>query len=279
MARIWGIIFFAVSLWPLAAGQQTAALTSEQPANYQPEQVKVYSEGPGVGAPKLLSLPPLQTNEAKCTLKPDVDTNLSTVTLSVLVDTEGRARNVVFLRPVGSDLDLLAIQVASADRFKPGTHGGSPSVVGQTLKIRLHACVDENGKKAASYQLRSQPEQELGPLPRAPAKAVLAPIDHDNRPERLQRIGGSVYAPIVIHTAEAHFTPEAQKAKYQGTCIVSVVIDRNGIPGGFRIVKGLDHGLNEKAIEAVKQYRFKPAMKDGEPVPVALGIEVDFRLY
>lgn len=96
----------------------------------------------------------------------------------------------------------------------------------------------------------------------------------------LYQIGGRVSAPVVIHAVEAEFSDEARRAKYQGVCLISLIVDAQGNPQNIRVARPLGMGLDEKAIEAIKQYKFKPAMKDGKtPVPVMITIEVDFRLY
>ncbi len=96
----------------------------------------------------------------------------------------------------------------------------------------------------------------------------------------LYHIGGRVSAPVVIHSVEAQFSDEARKAKYQGVCVVSLIVDAQGNPQNPRIAKSLGMGLDEKAIEAVRQYRFRPAMLDGEtPVPVTINMEINFRQY
>jgi TonB family protein len=96
----------------------------------------------------------------------------------------------------------------------------------------------------------------------------------------LYQIGGRISAPVVIHSVEAEFSDEARRAKYQGVCLISLIVDAQGNPQNIRIARALGMGLDEKAIEAIRQYKFKPAMKDGRtPVPVMITIEVDFRLY
>jgi len=96
----------------------------------------------------------------------------------------------------------------------------------------------------------------------------------------LYQIGGRVSAPVVIHSVEAEFSDEARRAKYQGVCLISLIVDTQGNPQNIRVVRALGMGLDEKAVEAIRQYKFKPAMKDGKtPVPVMITIEVDFRLY
>ena len=96
----------------------------------------------------------------------------------------------------------------------------------------------------------------------------------------LYQIGGGVSAPTVLHSVEAEFSDEARRAKYQGVCLISLIVDTQGNPQNIRIARALGMGLDEKAIEAIRQYKFRPAMKDGKtPVPVMITIEVDFRLY
>lgn len=94
------------------------------------------------------------------------------------------------------------------------------------------------------------------------------------------RIGGGVSAPVPIFTPEAEFSDEARRAKYQGVCLISLIVDAQGNPQNPRVVRPLGMGLDEKALEAVRKYKFKPALKDGKtPVPVMMSIEVNFRLY
>ncbi len=96
----------------------------------------------------------------------------------------------------------------------------------------------------------------------------------------LYRIGGGVSAPVPIFQPEAEFSDEARRAKYQGVCLISVIVDAQGNPQNPRVIRPLGMGLDEKALEAVRKYKFKPAMKDGKtPVPVMITIEVNFRLY
>jgi periplasmic protein TonB len=94
------------------------------------------------------------------------------------------------------------------------------------------------------------------------------------------QIGGGVSAPVPLNTVEAEFSDEARRAKYQGVCLISMIVDTNGMPQNPRVVRPLGMGLDEKALEAVRKYRFKPALKDGKtPVPVMITVEVNFRLY
>jgi len=94
------------------------------------------------------------------------------------------------------------------------------------------------------------------------------------------RVGGGISAPIPIFQPEAEFSDEARRAKYQGVCLIQMIVDAQGNPQDPHVIRALGMGLDEKALEAVRKYKFKPAMKDGKiPVPVMVTVEVNFRLY
>jgi TonB family protein len=92
------------------------------------------------------------------------------------------------------------------------------------------------------------------------------------------RIGGGVSSPTLLFKVEPEYSEEARKAKHQGTVVLAVIIDSNGQARDLRVVRAIGLGLDEKAIEAVQKWRFKPGLKDGRPVAVQATIEVNFRL-
>jgi periplasmic protein TonB len=93
------------------------------------------------------------------------------------------------------------------------------------------------------------------------------------------RIGKGVTPPRVIYQTDPEFSEEARKAKYQGTCVLGLVVDENGRPTQIRVLSALGMGLDEKAIESVKNWKFEPGKKDGHDVKVEIAVEVDFHLY
>jgi len=95
----------------------------------------------------------------------------------------------------------------------------------------------------------------------------------------LFHVGGGVSAPRAICQTEPEFSEEARKAKFQGVCTIALIVGVDGRPSDIHVQTSLGMGLDEKAIEAVKNWRFEPAMKDGHPVRVPIAIEVDFHLY
>ena len=95
----------------------------------------------------------------------------------------------------------------------------------------------------------------------------------------VRKIGGGVSAPQLIFQVEPEFSEEARKAKVAGNVLVTLIVDTSGHPQRVRVLRGIGMGLDEKAIEAVKQYRFKPAMEGGKPVPVEVNIDVNFQIF
>lgn len=92
-------------------------------------------------------------------------------------------------------------------------------------------------------------------------------------------MGGGVTAPRVIYDPDPEYSEEARQSKYQGTVVLWIVIDADGRARDVRVQRSLGMGLDEKAVEAVRKWRFQPALKDGHPVAVQVNVEVNFRLY
>jgi periplasmic protein TonB len=95
----------------------------------------------------------------------------------------------------------------------------------------------------------------------------------------LMSVGGGVSAPVVIYSVEPEFTEDARQANFQGSVSIKLIVDSEGNPQDVQLVRHLGMGLDEKAIDAVRQYRFKPAMYQGHPVSVQIVIDIDFHLH
>ncbi len=274
---LWNVAFVLLTA-SCAIGQEATASATSTPASSMPGRVKVYTVGPGVTAPELLSSAPLSTllviQTGKCKKKMD-----GQVILSIIVDTEGRPRNIYFLKAVGSDLDRIALQIAAADRFRPGIYEEQPVVVAESLQFNMPSCLveklDDSGNKIKELQLRSQPEQKLMAALESPQEATL--LSGDSSP--IEHVDGIVSAPVEIHFVEAFFTKAARQKKYSGITVLSLNVDVHGMPQNIGVIKHLDFGLTDNAIDAVGKYRFKPALKNGTPVPVKIIVEINFQLY
>lgn len=93
------------------------------------------------------------------------------------------------------------------------------------------------------------------------------------------QVGGGVSAPRAVYAPDPEYSEEARKKKFQGKCVLWLIVPPDGRPRDIKVAgEPLGLGLDEKAIEAVSQWRFEPALKDGKPVAVKIKVEVNFRL-
>ena len=117
-----------------------------------------------------------------------------------------------------------------------------------------------------------------------PVSAQVQPLHgRDSTPQGpvdgVYRAGRGVSAPRPTYQPEPEFSEKARQAGYEGTCVLEMVVDAEGMPRDIKVVRPIGMGLDDKAIEAVRQWRFKPGMKDGEPVAVRITVETSFHLY
>lgn len=112
------------------------------------------------------------------------------------------------------------------------------------------------------------------PAPQAAANA------QEQKPQVFNGGDEGVTLPKVTHKVNPQYTPEAMKARIQGSMETSIVVGTDGMPGDVRVTESLDkeHGLDDQAVAALKEWRFEPGQKDGKPVPVRLKIEVRFAM-
>lgn len=95
----------------------------------------------------------------------------------------------------------------------------------------------------------------------------------------VRQVGGGVSAPTLVYKVEAEFSEEARKAKVSGNVVVGLIVDEKGNAIRVHVVRGLGMGLDEKAMEAVRQFKFKPAMENGKAVKVEVNVEVNFQIF
>jgi TonB family protein len=93
----------------------------------------------------------------------------------------------------------------------------------------------------------------------------------------IARVSGGVSATRVIYAPQPDYSEKARKAGYRGTCVLQLVVDTKGMPQDIKVTRAIGMGLDEEAIEAVRKWRFKPAMKDGLPVRALINVEVSLR--
>jgi TonB family protein len=111
--------------------------------------------------------------------------------------------------------------------------------------------------------------------PTSPASTVLV----NGVTEPVYKVRDGVKPPRLVYSPEPDFSEEARKRKVRGVVTLSVVVTSVGKTTLVRVLQGLGHGIDEKAVEAVSKWKFQPATKDGKPVSAEIAVEVDFGLY
>ena len=105
----------------------------------------------------------------------------------------------------------------------------------------------------------------------------------------IYKAGGAVTPPKVTFSAEPTYSQKARAKRLEGFCTIGLIVDGHGNPQNIRVIKSLAEGLSddersaalsldEKAIKAVRKYRFEPSMLHGRPVPVHISVEVHFQI-
>ncbi len=259
---------------------EAAAQSSSAP---KPNAVVYYAED-GVRAPELAltDFSPVVSNNCEYE-------GAGIVRLSLVVNTLGGSDSVSPLYPFDDDIDKAAVSVAKVDRFSPGSKDGVPVAVAQELQIKLTVCrvsiVNKDGTTSARLRLKSTPVQKLFPAPKQPLPALPRVQSQMQASPELAKESAKQFAkshpdfshPVPVETPEAEWPPE-QRGK-EGVSLVILVVDANGQPQSLRIVRGTNEQFNEKALEAVAKYKFRPAKDGNNPVPVRMSIVVNFRMH
>jgi TonB family protein len=239
--------------------------------------------GPGVSAPELQPASPLVIDDENCKKKLN-----GKAVLSFLVDTTGFPRNIAFEEGAGGGLDEIAYKMVSSDRFKPALHQNSPVIVPMKDEVELQACLTKKKNGPADAQsvaaLSAQPKQKLMAMTLSEEQLEFSSFPTSSRGPaepftKTNETKNSVLAPAPLNSVEAVFSDEARRKSISGVCLVSLVVDSDGMPRNVRVIRPLGYGLDLKAVDAARKYRFKPAMRKGTPIPVMITVEVNFRLY
>lgn len=175
-----------------------------------------------------------------------------TVVLHAIIDKDGTVKELAVVSGP-EQLQASAIEAVRQWVYKPYLLNGEPVEVDTAITV--------------NYSLEN-PAQAAPPSPQA-----------GNTNEETYQVGGAIRPPILTHDVDPEYPEAAKKAKLSGFVLVALVVDSNGQPQNVRVERGMGNEFDQKAIEAVQQYRFKPATRNGEPVPVNLKVEVNFRSF
>jgi TonB family protein len=158
------------------------------------------------------------------------------------------------------ELTESAIDAVKQWKYRPYLLNGEPTEVDTTITV--------------NYTLEVTPPPPPPPPPAGSADLRGPPDEVDASGMQPKRIGNGVSAPLLVFSPDPEMSEEAKRDKVSGNVLLNLWVDENGNPTHVRVRRGVGHGLDEKAVEAVKQYKFKPAMEDGKPVTVSLNVEL-----
>ncbi|MGB6743949.1 MAG: energy transducer TonB [Terracidiphilus sp.] len=251
-----------------------AATAAQEPASIPtPERVQLANGTPGLIAPALRPLEITPPPDSACRGK----SLTGSVRLSLVTDTQGRPRNVILNRPLSNELDYLAVQVMQNDRFQPATLNGSPVAVAGTADLHVRGCIEQSkdslGHTSISLRLQALPQVKFELEHHTMPDAALTPAFARMDPVQPKEIRD--YTPP---KAIAQVMPDFRMDTQSGVCVFSAIVDEHGLPQNVRGDQCSNSDIARPATEAVRKYRFIPAMKDGMPVPVQITIEFGKKL-
>jgi len=157
--------------------------------------------------------------------------------------------------------------------FQSALRKGDPNSANTATVLDLYAeFLRQQGRMSEAKSMRDQSAAIRTVLGGRPMPTV------EDDSEIVYKIGGEISAPVLLSKVEPDYSQDARAAKYQGSVLLYAEVGVDGSAHNIRVSRGLGLGLNEKAIQAIRQWKFKPAGKDGQPVRVGVNIEVNFRL-
>jgi TonB family protein len=189
-------------------------------------------------------------------------------------------------QPSEGDVRAMQMLFDSADSYR-----AYQSMVGENVRIGgflEHAITGHHHTPVMIKATRIQPASVVSREPRIsqspPIQNELPSGTQDATPSGpgidggVYRAGNGTSSPTVLFKVDPEMTEAARNARYGGSVLLSIVVDTEGRPRDIRVVRSLGMGLDEKAVEAVEKWKFRPGMRDGKPVAVMAQIEINFRL-
>ncbi len=105
---------------------------------------------------------------------------------------------------------------------------------------------------------------------------AFVPFDADSG---IVNLGWASCGPRAIYSPEPEYSDKARKKKINGTVVLSLTVGTDGLAHDIQVEKKLGYGLDEKAVEAMRKWKFQPELRDGQPIETPIKVEMSFRLY
>ena len=249
--KIAQIVFFSlvILMSGLAGSQEASPSEPPQAVNgASPEaQIPASSQDVALGEPLEWGLPKYPKQARKLNLQGDVS-------LILHVNEEGKVSESFVL---GGPAELIRTVTDEVKKWSyvPYEVDGHPVPVTTKILVRFSLPENRSAQVAVAFEVPKDP--------------LLGPI---------YKVGLGVTPPKPRQTPDPEYSKQARKDKFQGQCVLGVIIGPDGRTYNIKVTRPLGEGLDEKAIEAVQKWRFEPARKDGKPVAVAITIQVEFHL-
>ena len=235
--------FGVLSIVPTSS--QESATTSSASTSLASQQTTPFDSGVPLGKPIEWDSPqyPKHALENK---------QQGTVILKLTVAKDGKVKKV---EAVSGNPELAESAMRSARNwlYVPYFAGTKPAEAQTMVSINFKIREDGRPDIAATYPARPSP----------PAGQIF-------------KAGDGVLPPRLLFAPEPEYSEEATKDNYGGICVLALIVGQDGRPHDINVARPLGKGLDEKAIEAVQQWRFMPAIKNGQPVSAAINVEVRF---
>jgi len=182
---------------------------------------------------------------------------------------------LLYVNKVTIKADSLNLEGTSLIYFNAKHESGFP--FGHPLKIRFHLDHQLHSADEAGQLIDRVFFLDEASLQRA--KPEYRRSGESDEPIYRWGLDKDVLRPIAKYFPEPEMSAEARKARYQGTAVVRIVIDKNGLVSRISVERVLGMGLDAQAVSAIKKWRFQPATREGQPVAVEMTIQTTFKLF
>lgn len=246
------------------------------------ERTTLFTVGADVTAPQLHAISFTDLYSEQCSRKYEDD-----ATFSLIVDEQGRARNVYFLSGEGNQLDRVATRLAILNQYTPAQHHGSAVAVEGVLKVHFSACIvrgtDAAGQSTDLIKLTSIPQLSFTPsstsLPNVELLAYkIDPASGDPVLQYPKIAQGTITRPVLIYQEDIKFPPDKRTGTKLNMCMVQFTVGTDGKTHDLSVLHCSDPAFAQSSLEATRKYRFTPATQNGLPVPARISVEVSFHL-
>lgn len=233
-----------------------------------PEWVALGNDVPGVVEPVLVPRTIQETSGGCKGLKES-----GVVVLSFVIDSSGQPRNVMFKEALGTQVDLLALQLLLTSRFKPAMANGAPIAFGRDVSMKLDVCTERiAGEAKVSTRLSGALKEQFQNWRNAQTRANLAPLHMP--PDTIadaEKVGVDGFS-----LGKAITRREYDSRGMSGKFNFGVLVDEHGVSHVQRVLQSTNPSLLPIAVEMIQSVRHTPALKDGMPVPVHFseGLEI-----